>query len=110
MKLMTLMGTTVLAFAMAAAPMLAQMTAVGDGEGALNIVAWPGYVERGESDPAYDWVTKYEKATGCMVNVKTAATSDEMVTLMNHVEEGISFLVSCQFRCPSRREDVGHRD
>ena len=39
MKLMTLMGTTVLAFAMAAAPMLAQMTAVGDGEGALNIVA-----------------------------------------------------------------------
>ena len=83
MKLMTLMGTTVLAFAMAAAPMLAQMTAVGDGEGALNIVAWPGYVERGESDPAYDWVTKFEKATGCMVNVKAAATSDEMVTLMN---------------------------
>ncbi|MBC7739929.1 MAG: ABC transporter substrate-binding protein [Candidatus Saccharibacteria bacterium] len=78
-----LMGTTVLTLAMATSPVLAQMTAVGDGEGALNIVAWPGYLERGESDPAYDWVTKFEKATGCMVNVKTAATSDEMVTLMN---------------------------
>ena len=83
MKLMTLMGTTVLAFAMATSPVLAQMTAVGDGEGALNIVAWPGYIERGESDPAYDWVTKFEAATGCKVAVKSAATSDEMVTLMN---------------------------
>ena len=49
----------------------------------LNIVAWPGYVERGESDKGYDWVTGFEKETGCKVNVKTAATSDEMVTLMN---------------------------
>ena len=49
----------------------------------LNIVAWPGYVERGESDKGYDWVTGFEKETGCKVNVKTAASSDEMVTLMN---------------------------
>jgi len=61
----------------------AEMTAVGDGEGALNIVAWPGYIERGETDKAYDWVTKFEEATGCKVNVKTANTSDEMVALMN---------------------------
>ncbi len=59
------------------------MTAVGQGEGEVDIVAWPGYIERGESDPAYDWVTQFEKDTGCKVNVKTAATSDEMVTLMN---------------------------
>ena len=52
-------------------------------EGELNIVAWPGYVERGESDKNYDWVTGFEKDTGCKVNVKTAVTSDEMVTLMN---------------------------
>jgi putative spermidine/putrescine transport system substrate-binding protein len=52
-------------------------------EGQLNIVAWPGYVERGDSDKAYDWVTAFEKESGCKVNVKTAATSDEMVTLMN---------------------------
>src|SRR5262245_34174002 len=51
-------------------------------EGALDIVAWPGYIERGESDKSYDWVTEFEAATGCRVNVKVAATSDEMVTLM----------------------------
>ncbi|MET1077814.1 MAG: putative ABC transporter substrate-binding protein YdcS [Pseudomonas sp.] len=56
---------------------------VGAGEGRLDIVAWPGYLERGESDKAYDWVTPFEKASGCQVNVKTAATSDEMVSLMN---------------------------
>ncbi|HEN8800712.1 ABC transporter substrate-binding protein [Pseudomonas sp. CM25] len=56
--------------------------AVGPGEGRLDIVAWPGYIERGESDKAYDWVTGFEKETGCKVSVKTAATSDEMVSLM----------------------------
>lgn len=55
---------------------------IGDGEGRLDIVAWPGYIERGESDKAYDWVTGFEKETGCKVSVKTAATSDEMVSLM----------------------------
>ena len=58
-------------------------TKVGPGEGAVNIVAWVGYIERGDSDKAYDWVTDFEKQTGCKVAVKTAATSDEMVTLMN---------------------------
>jgi putative spermidine/putrescine transport system substrate-binding protein len=52
-------------------------------EGQLNIIAWPGYIERGETDKKYDWVTQFEKQSGCKVNVKTAATSDEMVSLMN---------------------------
>ncbi len=52
-------------------------------EGALSIVAWPGYIERGESDKNYDWVTGFEKDTGCKVSVKTAGNSDEMVALMN---------------------------
>src|ERR1051325_6841683 len=52
-------------------------------EGQLDIVAWPGYIERGESDKAYDWVTQFESQTGCKVNVKVANTSDEMVTLMS---------------------------
>lgn len=64
----------------AAAEML---TEVGPGEGQVNIVAWPGYIERGETDAAFDWVTSFEQATGCQVNVKTANTSDEMVALMN---------------------------
>src|SRR5690242_8709123 len=53
------------------------------GEGEVDIVAWSGYVERGDSDKAYDWVTGFEKETGCKVNVQVAATSDEMVSLMN---------------------------
>jgi putative spermidine/putrescine transport system substrate-binding protein len=59
------------------------LQALGAGEGALSIVAWAGYIERGETDKNYDWVTEFEKKTGCMVTVKTAATSDEMVALMN---------------------------
>ena len=56
---------------------------IGAGEGQVNIVAWAGYIERGETDKKFDWVTKFEEATGCKVNVKTANTSDEMVALMN---------------------------
>ncbi len=56
---------------------------VGQGEGAVSIVAWAGYVERGDTDKNYDWVTQFEKDTGCKVSVKVAATSDEMVALMN---------------------------
>jgi putative spermidine/putrescine transport system substrate-binding protein len=56
---------------------------IGPGEGKVSIVAWPGYIERGATDPNYDWVTKFEQDTGCLVEVKDAATSDEMVALMN---------------------------
>jgi putative spermidine/putrescine transport system substrate-binding protein len=62
---------------------LAQLKEVGAGEGQVDIVAWPGYIERGETDKNFDWVTDFEKKTGCKVNVKTAGTSDEMVALMN---------------------------
>jgi putative spermidine/putrescine transport system substrate-binding protein len=51
-------------------------------EGQVDIVAWPGYLERGETDKSYDWVTGFETDTGCKVNIKTAGTSDEMVSLM----------------------------
>jgi putative spermidine/putrescine transport system substrate-binding protein len=59
------------------------LQAVGPGEGEVSIIAWAGYIERGETDPAFDWVTGFEAETGCKVSVKTAATSDEMVALMN---------------------------
>jgi len=55
---------------------------IGKGEGAVSIVAWAGYIEDGSDDKAYDWVTPFEKDTGCKVSVKTAGTSDEMVSLM----------------------------
>jgi len=59
------------------------VTEIGAAEGQVNIVAWPGYIERGETMKEFDWVTKFEEATGCKVQVKTANTSDEMVALMN---------------------------
>jgi putative spermidine/putrescine transport system substrate-binding protein len=83
MQSLKIMGTTALSLLVAVTPAMAQVTEVGAGEGQLNIVAWAGYIERGATDPAFDWVTKFEAATGCMVNVKTANTSDEMVALMN---------------------------
>ena len=80
LTLTTAMAVALPSLAFAEAHML---TALGAGEGQVNIVAWPGYIERGETDKAFDWVTKFEAASGCKVNVKTANTSDEMVALMN---------------------------
>jgi putative spermidine/putrescine transport system substrate-binding protein len=68
--------------ALVKAPDIKAATAVGDGEGEVNLIAWAGYVEDGSTDPAVDWVSDFEKSTGCNVNVKIGNTSDEMVTLM----------------------------
>ena len=60
----------------------AVMEKVGQPEGELNLIAWAGYAEDGSTEPGVDWVTPFEKETGCQVNVKTGNTSDEMVQLM----------------------------
>lgn len=83
MKTIKLMGSTALSVLLAVGPVAAQVTSLGAPEGQVNIVAWPGYIERGETDATFDWVTKFEAESGCKVNVKTANTSDEMVALMN---------------------------
>jgi putative spermidine/putrescine transport system substrate-binding protein len=64
------------------APDLKPLDKLGKNEGAVNILAWPGYAEDGSTDKAVDWVTPFEKATGCQANVKTFGTSDEAVQLM----------------------------
>ncbi|MBC9944611.1 extracellular solute-binding protein [Leucobacter sp. cx-328] len=56
-------------------PEIPMMTELGDLEKEVNIVAWSGFVE-----PA--WSDQFTADTGCVVNRKVAATSDEMVTLM----------------------------
>ncbi|RST87166.1 extracellular solute-binding protein [Aquibium carbonis] len=81
-KLLQSCTALTLAFSVSASA-FAQVTSIGDSEGQVNIVAWPGYIERGETVKEFDWVTKFEEASGCKVNVKTANTSDEMVALMN---------------------------
>ena len=40
------------------------LTELGEGEGEVNLIAWAGYVEDGSTDPAVDWVTPFEEATG----------------------------------------------
>ena len=63
-------------------PKVDMLKSLGAGEGQVNVVAWAGYVENGSTDPKVDWVTGFEKETGCKVNVKVGASSDEMVSLM----------------------------
>lgn len=72
-------------------PKLEPMGAVGDGEGELNLIAWAGYAEDGSNDSTADWVTPFERQTGCQVNVKLGNTSDEMVQLMRSGQyDGVS--------------------
>ncbi len=73
----------VFSVAMVANAQEGMMMELGEPEGQVTIVSWAGYVERGATDPAFDWVTDFEAETGCMVTNKVAATSDEMVALMN---------------------------
>jgi putative spermidine/putrescine transport system substrate-binding protein len=63
-------------------PKIAALSALGTGEGQVNVVAWAGYAEDGTNDKTVDWVHPFEKDSGCKVNVKVAGTSDEMVSLM----------------------------
>ncbi len=53
-----------LSFAWAIPVNAAEMTKVGPGEGEVDIVAWAGYIERGDSDKTVDWVTDFETETG----------------------------------------------
>ena len=55
---------------------------LGEGEGEVNLVIWGGYAERGEVDPAYDWVTPFEEDTGCIVNTTNMNSSAEGVQLL----------------------------
>lgn len=59
-------------------------TSLGDGEGAVSILAWPGYVEDGSNDPEVDWVTPFEESTGCEVTAQVYGTSDEAYQLMQN--------------------------
>jgi putative spermidine/putrescine transport system substrate-binding protein len=58
------------------------LTSLPDAEGALNLVIWAGYAERGDNDPTYDWVTPFEQDTGCTVNTTDMTDSANGVSLM----------------------------
>lgn len=64
---------------------------IGEGEGALNLVIWTGYAERGENDATYDWVTPFEEETGCIVTTQDMSDSNNGVSLIQSGEyDGIS--------------------
>lgn len=63
-------------------PDLKPLDKLGTPEGEVSVLAWPGYVEDGSNDPKVDWVSDFEKSSGCQVTVKTFGTSDEAVQLM----------------------------
>jgi putative spermidine/putrescine transport system substrate-binding protein len=66
------------------APSATAQSSIGAGEGAINILAWPGYAENGSTDPKVDWVTPFEQKTGCKASVQVANTSDEMFEKMGN--------------------------
>ncbi|MEA2519871.1 MAG: putative spermidine/putrescine transport system substrate-binding protein [Chloroflexota bacterium] len=78
----------------ASVPASSGPTAVGEGEGQLNLIAWAGYVvggTGGEQVEGYDWVTPFEDASGCKVTVKVGLDSSNMVQLMKTGEyDGVS--------------------
>jgi putative spermidine/putrescine transport system substrate-binding protein len=64
------------------APDIPMAEELGENEGTLSVLAWPGYAEDGSTDKSVDWVTPFEQETGCQVDVKYFGTSDEAVNLM----------------------------
>lgn len=93
--LLVLAGTTACSSEQASTgekpPKMEPLSAVGDGEGELNLIAWAGYAEDGSNDSTADWVTPFEQQTGCQTNVKIGNTSDEMVALMRSGQyDGVS--------------------
>ncbi len=73
------------------APAVDIVDSIGEPEGELNIVVWGGYAEKGQNDPAYDWVTPFETETGCTVNSTDMTDSNNGVSLIQGGQyDGIS--------------------
>ena len=86
-RLVALLATGALALAACSgggasgSPAPSMITEIGEGEGQVSVLAWPGYVEDGTTSPDVDWVSSFEDETGCDVTVQTFGTSDEAFTL-----------------------------
>jgi putative spermidine/putrescine transport system substrate-binding protein len=68
-------------------PSPSMITALGAGEGAVTSLNWAGYVENGSTYKEYDWVTQFEKESGCKVTAKVFGTSDEAYAAMTATPE-----------------------
>ncbi|HEX6331042.1 MAG TPA: extracellular solute-binding protein [Actinomycetota bacterium] len=59
-----------------------EFDSIGDLETELSLIAFAGYVEDGSSDPEFDWVTEFQRQTGCAVRVRYVDTGEEAVALL----------------------------
>lgn len=59
----------------------AMLDKLGENETSLTLLGWPGYAEDGSNDKTVDWVSPFEKETGCQVTFKPYGTSDEALSL-----------------------------
>jgi putative spermidine/putrescine transport system substrate-binding protein len=59
----------------AAPPDFTALSELGENEGQVRVLAWPGYVEDGSTDKSVDWVSGFEKETGCELTLTTFNTS-----------------------------------
>ena len=57
-KIITGMVSALLTLGTTQAMAAEMQTKLGKAEGQVDIVAWPGYIERGETDPNFDWVAR----------------------------------------------------
>jgi putative spermidine/putrescine transport system substrate-binding protein len=86
-RFLALAATAVLAIAACSggtasgSPAPSTISEIGEGEGQVTVLAWPGYVEDGTTSPDVDWVSSFEEESGCQVTVQTFGTSDEAFTL-----------------------------
>jgi putative spermidine/putrescine transport system substrate-binding protein len=55
---------------------------LGPLEGRLNLVVLPGYAQRGGARPALDWITPFERKTGCEVSSTTVSSPERVLALM----------------------------
>ncbi len=54
-------------------PDLKPLDKLGTPEGEVSVLAWPGYVEDGSNDPKVDWVSDFEKSSGCKSRSRPSA-------------------------------------
>ena len=60
----------------------APLTSIGPGEGSLRLLGMPGYVEDGSPDPRVDWVTAFERRTGCQVSYSQVANANSIPAML----------------------------
>ena len=66
----------------ATTPRAEPLARLGSPEGELSIIAPAGYAEDGSVDELVDWVTPFEKETGCRVSVRTATSPDHLLQMV----------------------------